>query len=453
MSLERIENNKHLYKKLLTIAVPIALQGLIGSSLNFVDNLMVGSLGETELAAVGVSVQIFFIFWMLLFGFTSGCSTFFAQYWGAQDVDSIKKTTGFTITSCMAIGILFFIASAFFPEYVLRIFTDINEVIDIGKDYVRVGSGCFLFLAVTVPFSTALRATHQTHIPLYISVSSFTINTVLNYLLIFGHFGAPKLGVVGAALATVFSRGFECVTILIIVFVKKNVIAGTIKDYFGWNMVLVIKVLKNAIPTTINEGVWGMGTACYAAIYARTGVTQFAAVQASSTINQMFCLAAFSVGDAILILVGQKLGEGKLDEAYILAKKLLKIGIFVGFVAGLLLILISPPLIGLFGFTPAGARTAKLILLVFGITMALNVFDSMCITGVLRCGGDTKFAMICEGCTVWLIGVPIAAIMALVFELPIYIVVLFVKSEELVKGIILFKRFVSKKWVNNVVSD
>lgn len=448
-----IRETKFSYKKLATIAIPIALQGLIGSSLNFVDNLMVGSLGETELAAVGASVQIYFIFWMLLFGFTSGSATFLAQYFGAGDLKSIKKTVGFTATVSFAVGVLFFLASVLMPDLILRIFTNDQAMIDLGASYVRTGAPCFLFLAITVPFATALRVTHQTKIPLYISVTAFALNTLLNYILIFGNLGAPKMGVVGAALATVISRFVEFGITMYVVFGRKNIVGGKLKEFFGWKKAFIGRIVRNAIPTTINEGVWGLGTSCYVAIYARTGVTAFAAVQASNTINQMFVLAAFSIGDAILILVGQRIGQGDLDGAYGLAKKLVKIGIVIGLIAGGLLIICAPILVGLFEFTSEGMNIARLILTVYGATMWLNVYTGINVTGVLRSGGDTKFAMLTEMSTVWLIGVPIAALMALVVQLPIYLVVLCVKFEEVVKGLIFIKRFVSKKWLKCVIDD
>ncbi|MEG0157565.1 MAG: MATE family efflux transporter, partial [Anaerovoracaceae bacterium] len=170
-TLER--ENKHFYGRLARVALPIAIQSLIGSSLNLVDSLMVGSLGESQLAAVGVSVQIYFIFWMIVYGFSSGCSTFMAQFWGAKNTKQIRKTIGFTLTVCMAIGILFFLGATFFPEKILRIFTNIPETIALGTQYVRAGGLCFLFIAIILPFECALRATQQTHIPLFSSIAAF----------------------------------------------------------------------------------------------------------------------------------------------------------------------------------------------------------------------------------------------------------------------------------------
>lgn len=414
---------------------------------------MVGSLGETELAAVGISIQIYFIHWMVMFGFTSGASTFMAQFWGVKDLNNIKKTTGLAICICFSISVVFFVIAMFFPHKVMRLFTDIPELIELGTGYVRTGAFTFLTISITVPFTAALRTTQQTQLPLYISIFVFTTNTFLNYVFIFGHFGAPQLGVVGAALATLIARCFELSLVLFVVFVRKNVVSGHFSDYFGWSKGLVNRIVKNAIPTTMNETLWGIGTAMYAAAYARVGVTEYAAVQASNTINNLFVMAAFSVGDATLILVGQKLGEGRLDFAYELGKKLLRVGAILGLISGALLIICAKPIIGLFDLTPEGQKYTFYVLIVYGAFMWLAVYNGISITGILRSGGDTIFAMVTEMGSIWFYAVPMAFVTTLVLHLPIYFAVLLVKTEDLLKFFILIKRFWSKKWAKNVIHD
>lgn len=445
--------NKDLLRMMGKVALPIAAQSLIGSSLSLIDNLMVGSLGELELNAVGVSIQLFFINWMLLFGFTSGSATFISQFYGVNDIKNIKKTTGFALTVAGGIGLMFFVVGMVFPEYVLRVFTKFPEVIELGVGYIRTGAPCFLFLAITQPFTVALRATQQTRLPLYASVTALATNTFLNYVLIFGKFGAPALGVQGAALATSIARFLEMSIILFIVFGRKNIVAGKLSEYFIYNRELAGRIIRNALPTTINETMWGLGTSLYVAAFARIGITAGAAIQACNTISNMFSLAAFSVGDAVLILVGQKLGEGKTELAYAMSKKMVAFGLVIGIIMGLGVIAAGEPLLSLFEFTEEGADAAMKILIVYGLTMGLNLYNGIHITGTLRCGGDTRFAMFTEVGTVWLIGVPMAFLTSLYLGWPIYFALLAVKLEELVKGIILTKRYLSKKWVKNVIHD
>lgn len=446
-----IIKNAELLRMLAKVALPIAIQSLIASSLSLIDNLMVGNLGELELNAVGVSVQIFFIHWMLLFGFMGGSATFISQFYGVMDLKNIRKTTGFAITVSVGIGLVFFIAGMLFPQHILQIFTSFPEVIALGTGYVRIGSAVFLMLAITQPFTIALRATQQTRLPLYASVTGLAANTFLNYVFIYGKFGAPALGVHGAALATVIARFIEMSLILFMVFGRKNIIAGKPSEFFGFGKELAGRVFRNALPTTMNETLWGLGTSLYIAAFARIGITEGAAIQACNTVNNLFTMAAFSIGDAVLILVGQKLGEGKLELAYNMSVKMTKTGLVIGVIMGAAVILFGESLLGFFDFSPEGFEHASKILIVYGATFWVSLYNGIHITGSLRCGGDTKFAMLTETFTVWVIGVPLAFLTSLYLGWPIYFAVLAVKSEELVKGIILTKRYLSKKWLNNVI--
>ena len=445
--------NTELMRNLGRVALPIALQSLIGSSLNLIDNLMVGSLGELELNAVGVSVQIFFIYWMLLYGFSGGVATFISQFYGVGDFKNIRRTTGLAVTVALSAGLVFFVAAMIFPHGILRIFTRFPEVIDTGVDYVRWCAPTFILLAVTQSFTIALRATQQTRLPLYASATALAVNTVLNYMLIFGKFGFPQLGVAGAAIATSIARLIEMCLILYMVFGRKNVIAGRLGEFFSYNRKLAVRVIKNAVPTTINETLWGLGTSMYVAAFARIGITAGAAIQACNTINNLFTLAAFSIGDAILILAGQKLGEGKKEEAFEMSAKMIKMGLVVGVLMGVGIILLGEPILSLFTFTREGADYAGKILIVYGAALWLTLYNAMHITGTLRCGGDTRYAMFTETGTVWLIGVPLAFITSLWLGWPIYFAVIAVKAEEVVKGIILTRRYFSRKWLNNVIHD
>lgn len=445
--------NKEFFHKIAFIALPIALQSVIACSLSLVDNLMVGSLGEAELAAVGIATQIYFVHWMVVFGFTSGVSTYMAQFLGAKDEAGMKKTLGIAIAVCFSISLVFFLIAEFFSTYVMRIFTADPLLIGFGMQYIKIAAPCLLTISITVPFQTALRVTKQTHIPLCISIVVFSLNTTLNYCLIFGKFGFPKLGVSGAALATLMARSVEILTVLLVVFGLKNRIADKISVYFAWNKELVVRVIKNAVPTMLNETLWGLGNAMYVAAYARLGVTAYAAVQVGTVINSIFSMAGFSLGDAALILVGEKLGEGDTRYAYILGKKILKTSIVIGIIFGLGLVAISQELVPLFDLTPKGREYAIIIIAIDALFLALVLYNGICVVGLLRAGGDTVFAMAIETGSVWLYAVPMAFITALFFHFPVYWVMFCVKTEEIVKCTILTKRIISKKWVKNVVSD
>ena len=444
-------DRRKFLKTVALVASPIALQSLIGSSLNLVDNLMIGHLGELPLNAVGVSVQIFFVYWMFVFGFASGGATFISQFYGVKDLVNIRRTTGFTLAVVFGMGLIFFIAAVCFPEYLLRIFTRFPEVIEAGKVYVRIGAPVFLLVPVTQAFTVALRATQQTVQPLLASVVALGMNTCMNYILIYGKLGAPAMGIAGAALATVISRAVELGIILFLVFGRRNMIAGPLREFFGFRRDLARRIVRNALPTTINETMWGLGTALYIAAFARISISAGAAVQACNTINNLFSMIAFSIGDAILILVGQKLGEGEKAEAFAMSKILTKLAVTVGLILGALTLCFGKPILNLFDFTEEGAMDAWRILIVYASTLFMEVFNGTMVSGTLRSGGDTRFAMFTEVGAVWLIGVPLAFITSLWLGWPVYLAVLAVKSEGVVKGIILLRRYLSGKWLNTVI--
>ncbi|MCR5481883.1 MAG: MATE family efflux transporter [Clostridia bacterium] len=445
------QENRKLYRRVFLLALPIALQNLISSCLGLLDNLMVGALGEAELAAVGVGTQLSFLHWMMLFGFTSGCSTFMAQYYGANDMHSIRKTVGFAFSVAFSVSIIFFIAANCFTGEIVSIFTDIPEALPLAEEYLRTGSPTFLLIAVTVPLTAGLRTTQQTQLPLYISTTAFLTNTIMNYILIFGNFGAPELGVRGAAVATVISRSLEAGLILFVIFALRNKIAGPLREFFGFDRKFVIPVVKNAIPTTLNESLWGLGTSMFTVAFAHMSVTAYAAVQASDTIKNVFMMAGFSIGDAALILIGQKLGERDKEEAFTLAVRLLRVDIIIGVIAGVLLALMAPVMAGFFNFTPLGNVYAIRIIWVYALFLPVNLVIGYAITGVLRGGGDTTYAMTRELACVWLIGVPIAFISTMLLNLPVYLAVLCVRAGELTEVIILVRRIFSKKWLNIVI--
>jgi len=445
-------DNGALYKKLAKIAIPISIQGVVSATLGLVDNLMVGSLGEAELAAVGIATQLFHLHYMLLFGFISGTATFMAQFFGTKDFPNIRKVLGFAITVAFAAGVVFFILGFGFTDTILRIYTDDPQLIALARPYVKICSFTFFTLALSFPLEMGFKTTQQTKVPMVISIVVFSTNVCLNYILIFGKFGAPALGVAGAAVGTAIARLLEVGISITFAARKSNCFHGPLKSFFGWNRDMILRMLKNSAPTTLNEFMWQLGQSMYVAAFARIGTTAYAAFQAAASINSLFTHAAFSIGDATLILIGEKLGEGKKDEAYVLGKKLLKIGVFFGIILGGMLILSAMPLVNLFNLTALGKQFCFRILLVYGLTMWLGLYNGIQITGTLRGGGDTKFAMIAEVLCVWTVAVPLAFISALVFKLPIFLAVLVVKLEDAVKCVILTKRFLSKKWMNNVIT-
>ena len=446
-------NKKALNRKLIKIATPIAIQGIVSATLSMVDNIMVGFLGETELAAVGVGSQLFMVHYLVLFGILSGSATFMAQFYGTKDMANIRKVIGFDFTLLAALGAVIFLLVNCFTDGILSLYTEDAAVKALAAQYVRINSLSFLLLAVSSPLEMAFKATQQVRIPMIISNVIFFTNIAINYVLIFGKLGFPKMGVAGAAIGTISSRIIEVIMNSYFAFRTKNEFCGKVRSYFGWDRELVKRIIKNATPTTINEFFWSFGQTMYVAAFSRISTTAYSAYQAANSIFNIFNCAAFSIGDAALILVGEKLGEGDMEYTWKLSKHLIKACILAGLVIGAITILLSQPLSGIFKLTDAGKMYTRYILIVFGATMAADLFNGLQIAGILRAGGDTKFAMISESLCIWLIAVPLAFTASLVWHLPVHLALLVTRTEMIIRGAILAKRYLSKKWMNTVITD
>lgn len=446
-------NKKALNRKLVKIATPIAIQGIVSATLSMVDNIMVGFLGETELAAVGVGSQLFMVHYLVLFGILSGSATFMAQFYGTKDMANIRKVIGFDFTLLAVLGAVCFILVNGFTDGILSVYTEDPAVKVLAAQYVRINSFSFLLLAVSAPLEMAFKATQQVKIPMTISTVIFFTNITINYVLIFGKFGFPALGVAGAAIGTISSRIIEVVMNSYFAFRTKNEFLGKAGSYFGWDRELIKRIIKNATPTTVNEFFWSFGQTMYVAAFSRISTTAYAAYQAANSIFNIFNFAAFSIGDAALILIGEKLGEGDMEYTWKLSKHLIKASVLAGIVIGTITVLLSAPLSGIFNLTDEGKMYTKYILIVFGATMAADLFNGLQIAGILRAGGDTKFAMISESLCIWFIAVPLAFIASLAWHLPIHLALLVTRTEMFIRAAILTKRYLSKKWMNTVITD
>ena len=252
-------NKKALNRKLVKIATPIAIQGIVSATLSMVDNIMVGFLGETELAAVGVGSQLFMVHYLVLFGILSGSATFMAQFYGTRDMANIRKVIGFDFTLLAALGAVIFVLVNCFTEGILSVYTEDPAVKALAMQYVKINSLSFLLLAVSSPLEMAFKATQQVRIPMLISNVIFFANIAINYVLIFGKLGFPKMGVAGAAIGTVSSRIIEVLMNSFFAFRARNEFCGKVRSYFGWDRELIKRIIKNATPTTINEFFWSFG--------------------------------------------------------------------------------------------------------------------------------------------------------------------------------------------------
>lgn len=439
--------------RLVFLALPIMLQNLLASSVSFIDTIMIGVVGEDALAAVGLANQMFFLITLFFFGVSSGAAIFVAQYWGAQDRTSMHKVMGIALVISLVGAIASSILSLTVPSTIMRIFTDDPTVVRRGTEYLSVVAVSYVFTAVVMIYSTALRSTGDARTPLYISLLAMSLNVVLNYLLILGKFGFPRMEVRGAALATVISRAVEVGLLLLFVYVRKSPVAAPIRHLVSFNRVLVKRYLITCLPVILNEMFWSLGMTTYKIAYSRMGIEVIASVNVSESIQNLFFVVLMGISNASAIMIGNRIGENRMDLARLYARRLLAIGFFTGAILGALLALLSPWLPIPFNLSDTVALMTTLSLGTLGIMIPIKAFNMVLVVGVLRSGGDTRFSMFAELAGVWFIGVPAAFLGALVFGMPIHILYLFIGLEEAFKFVIGMMRIRSGKWINRLTED
>lgn len=443
--------DKVFLKTMLTIALPVAIQNLVSSSLNMVDTLMISNLGSASIAGVGLANQVFFLYILLTFGINSGGAIFIAQYWGKEDIKNLNKSLGFAIMTSFILGLIFTSVALLFPKQILELFTKETDVINSGVQYLRIVSLSYIMTAISFSYSIALRTTGKPHVPLIVSIISLGTNTLLNYILIFGKFGAPVLGVKGAAIATVIARVIEFTLLLHAVYRGNEYLNASAKELFGWNKEFIKKYVSITYPVILTEGFWALGQVMYTIAYAKLGKSATASVQLTNTIQNMFFVVVKGLASACSIMVGGKIGAGEYDEAYDYAKSFIILSTVSGVILGLGLTLSADLILNLFSsLEPEVYDLARSIIIIMGLTFVIRVYNNISIVGVLRSGGNTKVAMKIDLSTVWLIGVPLAFIGSMVLKLPVYYLFLLITVEELVKAILGFPIIKSKKWIQNI---
>jgi putative MATE family efflux protein len=347
-------------------------------------------------------------------------------------------------------SLLFFAIAQLFPTLFLSIYTEDPAVIEIGAEYVRTFSWSFLFLAVTVSYAFVLRSTGNVKMPTTVSVSALLFTTFLSYSLIFGRFGFPELGIQGAAVATVIARSLEMIALVAFAYLYKTPVAASLRELTDYNTAFASKVIKPMIPVILNELLWALGITTYNAIYGRMGTSAFAAMNIVSTIEQLAFVIFIGISNATAVLVGNRIGAGRGEEANIYAGRSLGLGAVGGVLMGILLQIIKAPILSLYNVSPGVIENASNVLTVMSLFLWVRINNMTIVIGILRAGGDTRFSLVLDGIIIWIVGVPMAYLGANVFNLPVYYVYLCAMSEEVTKWFLGMNRYRSRKWIHDL---
>lgn len=445
--------DKTFLGKAVKIALPVAMQGMLNTIVNLVDTMMIGTLGETPIAAVGLANKVFFVFSLLVFGVVSGSGVLAAQYWGNKDVKNIRKVLGIALMISVLGSLLFVVPSELRPDFVMRIFTTSEGAIAVGAAYLSVAALSYPFTAVTNTYVAMLRAVGQVKAPVMISCMTIFINITFNYILIFGNFGAPALGATGAAIATLIARMVECTAIICVVYITKSPIACRIREMFGYSKAFVKQFFWTASPVIANEFIWGLGTTMYSLAYGRMGDNAVAAITIATTIQDIVIVLFQGLSAATAVILGHEMGAGNLKRAERYAKNFLILQFIVTVFAGAFCYASRWNIIGMYRITPQVAEDVSRCLIAFVLFAPFRMFNYVNVVGVLRSGGDTKVCLFIDTSGVWIIGIPMAFIGGLWLKAPIYIVYSMVMIEEVYKAVIGYIRYRQKKWLRNLAAE
>jgi len=442
--------DRSFLSKMLKIALPVMIQNFISSFLNMIDTVMVGRLGETEIAAVGIANQYFFFFNMILIGICGGCSVFISQFWGKRDMPNIKRILGVGMISVIVVAAMFIVAGYLCPKGIITLFNKDYLVVGLGSGYLRIVLVSYLFTGITFLYSFSLRAVGNAFQPMIISFAALVCNAVFNYILIFGKLGAPAMGVKGAAVATVIARVLEAVLLSLAVYIKKSVLAASLRELTDYGFSFIIKSYKTILPVILNDICWGLATLVYAAVYGRMGTQSVAVIQICNTVNNIFLVGTFGISSAAQVMIGNCIGADEESMARDYARRFLVLSVLMGLATGALLALASPLILSAFNVSETVKNNARIILYIISGVFIIRVLSIMYIVGILRGGGDALAAFILEGGTMWCIGVPLTILGAFVFRLPVYLVYALAVFEEAVKCVLSVFRVRSGKWIKNV---
>lgn len=448
--IEISDDKRQFYRRMLSIAIPIIIQTLITSSLNMVDSVMVGQLGVDSIAAVGLANKVNSMLIIVLQGFATGAAIFSAQYWGKGDTTGISKVLMITLVIISSFSLLSMIFVLLNGDYIISIFSSDANVIAMGASYIKLIAVSYLFTGLTILFQVVLRSMSEVKIPMYINVFVIVLNTSLNYVFIFGNFGAPALGVEGAAMATVFARLIQTVLLLLLIMkfgIIKELKSLSLKEVF--DITLMKSYLTITFPSVINHIVWTLGETTFFWLYSLMGTDVVAAVTLIDPLIFIFMATFIGVSDAASVMVGNSIGANQQEKAFLYSRRFMVLTFTLSIVAGIGILVVSPYFISLYKVTDVVKEYASSVLVIYVLIISpkfLNMVNNM---GILRAGGDTKYVLYLDLLGVWLVGLPLA-VLGIILSLPLYVVFTLANLHEIIRLIFGVRRTLSKKWLNDI---
>ena len=441
------ERKRSLRKEIVRLALPIALQQFMTALVGACDAIMLGKLSQDAMSAVSLATQVTFVFNLFMFAFMAGENMFVAQYYGKGDYTGISQVFSLVTKICGCIAVVFLAGTLFFPEQLMRILTNEKTLIVLGSEYLRVIGISYVFSGIAQIFLAIMKNCGAVNMSTLINGVMVILNIVLNAVFIFGLSGFPKMGIKGAALATVLATVVQFLWSVGYVLCRIRAVKFSLrsceKKLFG-------RFWQKTVPLLINNLAWGIGFSMYSVIMGHLGTDAVAAngiANISKNLVVCFCLG---LGNAGSIIVGNRLGADRLQEAKEVGETLTKTAIIAGIVSGLVLIAVSPFITKMVDLTPTARGYLQKMLLISSYYIAGKSVNCMTIGGIFAAGGDSKFGMLCDSVTLWCIIVPLGCICAFILKLPVMVVYFVLNLDEIIKLPVVYKHYKKYKWIKNL---
>ncbi|MBQ4577982.1 MAG: MATE family efflux transporter [Clostridia bacterium] len=450
---ERYLAPKEFYQKVAGIALPLAAQQLLNQGAGFVDTVMVSHVGGVS--AVAVASQLSNLLGGTAFGINAGINIYSAQFYGAQDWKSLKKCFGFQLLMNFINFLVFFLAAQLFGQRILHFYSSGDTAI-MGPAGSYLGIVCwgYLFTSIIMAYTFMYRAIHKTKIPMYIGIGINLINVVLNSLLIFGYLGLPRMGVAGAALATVIANGCGAAAHIVYAAVTKQPFLGSLRELTDWGTTFLPPIIRRMFPLIANEALFSLGSTMFIKAYSLLGGSALEVYKIGDTVGTFFYIAVLGMNNAAGLLVGEQLGKKDLEGARCTVRYLFPMACVLAVLMASLIALFAAPLVSLFGLTdPAVTAASVTMVRLFAIRIAFRLFNVIFMS-TLRAGGDSLFLLFLDCGLLWLVGVPLAFAGVSVFGIrTIGGLFALIQIEQLVRMCIGFARYRQGKWCRNLTGE
>lgn len=449
-----VSNSKQFYNKIFRLVLPIVIQNLLSAAVSSADVVMLNYVGQSSISAVSLASQYANVLFAVFYGLGTGVTMLCAQYYGKGDMNAIKIVQGIALRFSILSSLAFSLVALLFPAQMMRLFTTDAELITIGASYLRCMSIAYLCWGIIEVYLSALRSIGRVTICTILNVITFTANILLNATFIFGLFGAPRLGAMGVAIATSLSRVIELAGCMIVSHFSKDV-KLSFRHIFIRNKILFNDFIKLSLPALGNDIVWGLAFSMYAVIIGHLGTDAVAANSFVIVVRNFGTILCYGIASAGTILIGNTLGENRLEDAREDARRLMKLTVLSGIIGGLIVFAAMPVVL-----TYASASLSQTAMHYLKYMLLMNTYyitgtavNTTLIAGVFRAGGDSRFGLVCDAIDMWVYAVPLGLIAAFVLKLPVLWVYFLLCTDEFVKWPWVLKHYKSGKWIKNITRE